>query len=430
MDGSTRIPAAGRQMRRRASLLLYGLIAIWVAAAIDVAAQSALPIENAFTLDARPPRLLVLFDGRVLEGTITECPGGYRIESQNGNEVIPFNFIRLAAASLDDAYIKQRDALQKPTASDHLSLAEWCYEYKLYAHATEQLTATLKLEPNRTAALDLLKNIAEISPEQVGGSLKFVADPATQSKTSSGLTPAGQAEFVRRVQPILINRCGDARCHGSAANNHLKLINIRTGRRQQRLESETNLAAVLKMIDRQSPEQSPLLRVPQDESSAHRGVFSGKAGPAQLERIRAWVAQIAAELPGGPGEQLWASDTAGGVEQAAFSSMPKTTGRSGVQTADHEVEVESPLLKEIPRTPRPIGAAAMAPAAVESSDAPAGDGGVAIAAAGRRQRAPTGVPKPVDDQKEFLRNILQLNRPDAFDPDEFNRQVHGGGASK
>ncbi|MFO1092602.1 MAG: hypothetical protein U0992_04705 [Planctomycetaceae bacterium] len=426
------MPILAGARRRRLCLVLCGLALVCAAAAIEVAAQSAVPTEDALTLDSQPPRLLILFDGRVLEGNVSEVPGGYRIDGGSGSEVIPFNLVRLAASSLDDAYVKQRDALHKPNASDHLALAQWCYEYKLYAHATEQLTASLKLEPNRIEAVDLLKKIAEISPEQVGGNLKLLAEQGAQHKTSSGLTPAAQAEFVRRVQPILVNRCGDARCHGSAANNNLKLINIRAGRRQQRLETETNLAAVLKMVDPQSPNQSPLLRAPQDGSAAHRNAFFGQAGATQLERIRAWVTQIAPELPSSSsGERLWGDEPASGVKHAAFSSKPTGSTQSGVQTTAHEVEIESPLLLEIPISPRPIGATAMAPAAVEAATTPVADRTMAPPTPGQSpQPAQSSLPKPAENRTQFLRDILEQNRPDEFDPNEFNRQVHKGRASQ
>ncbi|MEX0587026.1 MAG: hypothetical protein WD176_10300, partial [Pirellulales bacterium] len=87
--------------------------------------------DSQITFDATPPQLLVLFDGRVMQGRISEVPGGYQIEQSTGVQVLPYEYIRLAASSLDDAYIKQRDALKKPTAGDHLQLAQWCYELKL-----------------------------------------------------------------------------------------------------------------------------------------------------------------------------------------------------------------------------------------------------------------------------------------------------------
>lgn len=429
MDGPTPTSTAVRPERRRRLPLCWASFALALAIAHAAAQSEPAPRTDPFAFGAPPPQLLVLFDGRVLRGRISDRPGGYMIEHAAGTEVIPYEFIRLTAASLDDAYIKQRDGLTKPTAGDHLQLAQWCCEHQLYAQAAEQLTAALKLEPNRSEARALLQKIADASPEQVGGSVRFIAEPRPRQHAPTGISTETQAEFVRRVQPILINRCGDARCHGSAATNSLKLINVRTGRRQQRLETEANLAAVLRQIDRQQPDNSALLRAPQQsDTPAHRGVFAGQAGPAQLERLRTWVAQAARELPAEPAPQLWVDSTATGVVPAEFSAVDSPpTAPPVVQQAIHQPDLESPLLIEIPRTPRTDPDAG----AVKAGDSPA------IAAPVDRRSAAPGVPdrRPpaaaqatADDRAAFLRNILQQDRPDAFDPNEFNRQVHGDGA--
>jgi len=427
MDGSTRIFAAGILLCRFAVLLAApGVVAS------DVAAQFESPATGGTSKDAEPLRLLVLFDGRVLEGTITDRPGGYLIEHSGGSEVIPYNLIRLAAASLDDAYVKQRDGLQKPTAGDHLALAQWCYEYKLYKQATEQLTASLKLEPSRTDAIELLKTISAVSPEQVGGKLAYITEPPIRDRSGTAVASASQAEFVRRVQPILVQRCGQARCHGSAATNDFKLINVRGGRRQNRSETEANLASVLRHVTPQATDQSPLLRVLQDSASAaHSGLFSGQAGPGQLERIREWVELAAQERPGST-EPLWAkqkSKERGGVARADFTA-PRDASSSQIEQAGLEKDLDSPLLIEIPRTARPIQTE-LSNSVGEESDASSGSTEKKRSNPVATQKGRTPTLKAADeDRTAFLRNILEQSRPDAFDPNEFNRQIHGGSRAK
>jgi hypothetical protein len=116
------------------------------------------------SFDQRPAKLMVLFDGRVLHGLISERPGGYMIEAPDSKQVIPFQMIRLTASSLDDAYVKQRDALRMPTAGDHLELARWCFENRLYDGAREQIAAALKLEPDRSDARRLLQDLENAAP--------------------------------------------------------------------------------------------------------------------------------------------------------------------------------------------------------------------------------------------------------------------------
>jgi hypothetical protein len=382
--------------------------------------------EELISLDAQPPTLMVLFDGRVMYGQISERPGGYMIEAPDSKQVIPHQMIRLLASSLEDAYVKQRDTMKMPTAGDHLLLAQWCLDNKLYGPTTEQLEAALKLEPNRSEARRLLLEVAALTqPQAPAGGLRYTGTTGRSTqieRTAAGISPDAQAEFVRRVQPILVNRCGNATCHGSAAENSFKLINVRSGQRQQRLETETNLAAVLQQINSAKPAESPLLvRSMDPDSRAHRGAFSAAAGTSQQDRLREWVRQVARDQRGtNPAKEAWATDESEFAAQAAyaFGADPSKTPRDdGVRQAAGEVEiaepdaadaeVESPLLIEIPRTPQ-----------AKPQTAPAG---------GNRNRVPPstqGTTRTPKEQSALLRQILEEDRPDAFDPNEFNRKAH------
>jgi hypothetical protein len=165
------------------------------------------------------------------------------------------------------------------------------------------------------------------------------------------------------------------------------------------LETEQNLAAALGQIDRERPDLSPLLRKPQDnESLVHRGVFFGPTGDGQIKMLQDWVRAAAAELP----ETVVAN-----MEESA-PVIELTSGESPTEagsTPNTPAPAVSPLIIEIPRTPRPR----MKPERTEDRGRPT-------------------VPDAADDDAAFLRRILDEERPDSFDPDEFNRQVHGRAA--
>jgi len=420
MDGKPRQPLEHRaNHRRRQPLRRCIALLMCVTAGAALAFLESVTAED-FAFKNQPPTLLVLFDGRVLYGKITDCPGGYIIEQPNQKQVIPYEHIRLAACSLDDAYVKQRDALVKPTAGDHLLLAQWCYDMQLYEHATEQLTAALKLEPSRGDARALLQKVADASPEAAGlaesSGRRIEASANATQRTAAGIQPLTQSEFVSRVQPILVNRCGNANCHGSASKTSFKLANVRTGRRQQRVETEANLAAVLRLVDPQRPESSALLREPLNgENRSHRGLFTGPAGGAQLERLRTWVRQVSREMHPGDSDPLWAGSSDGNSDPISFGwSDPQSTQQPVVQ-AVLETEVESPLMIPIPISPLPVERGQVTPAAATTTR-PA-------------KPAETRAAISNEERSAFLRNILEQDRDDAFDPDEFNRQVHGGGRS-
>jgi hypothetical protein len=332
-------------------------------------------------------------------GNITEQNGGYFVLQSNGGQVfMPFDVIRLSATSLVEAYEKQRDTLKRPTAADHLTLAQWCFDNKLYDQANEQLAAALRLEPQRSDARSLLKQVAAAqgsSATDAPGDAP--ADPGATSSNSralGGLQPATSGDFTRRIQPVLVNKCGNATCHGSASHNSFQLMNPGLARSQRRLETEQNLTATMGQIDRERPDLSPLLRKPQDrESLVHRGVFIGPLGDGQIKMLLEWVRQVAGEMDApvvAAGEEE--------PEQIQPASGVAAPGEAGVSQAG----VVSPLVIEIPRTPKP------------------------------RERAEPPVRRaaPEVDDAAFLKSILDEERPDPFDPDEFNRQVHGRAAGK
>ena len=423
-------PRLIRRLPARAGLwpaaLLIGL-SLGCVAALFTASSGNAADDEPFGAQPTAPTLLVLFDGRIVRGRITEVPGGYRVDNPQLHQVIAYEHVRLAASSLEEAYRTQRDALQRPTAGDHMQLARWCVANKLYSQATEQVAAALKLEPNRGEARRLLQEIAAAQPGQVPGPVQDTqaADRPIGELSSMGITLQSQAEFMRRIQPILVNRCGNAACHGSASQNHLQLAYVRTGHRQQRLETENNLSAILAQIDVMHPQQSPLLTVPLDgESQPHRRAFAGRAGKSQVVALREWVHTVARERRQQmPDQPLWSEEPLQGVAQAEFTTErsaddagPSPGNGSAIEPVNHESasgeQFESPLMIEIPRNP-PGPMAARNPAGpAEFPDSRRGRNG----SHERPSRpATTG----------FLQQILEQDRPDAFDPDEFNRKVHG-----
>ena len=69
------------------------------------AVASEIPIGEAPALRS-PVRMLVLRNGRVVDGSISQNPGGYMLEKPNGRMLIPFDLVRFEAKDLLDAYEK------------------------------------------------------------------------------------------------------------------------------------------------------------------------------------------------------------------------------------------------------------------------------------------------------------------------------------
>lgn len=285
---------------------------IVLSAAASVFAFVALPVSE--VVAQAPPatageQVLLLRTGRVLEGRIREIASGWLVSQANGHVVIPTDQVRFAAPSLGDVYLRLRLEMRNPTPGTHLRLADWCLSQKLYPEAMRELRDALKLDSSNETARVMLDRIeqevrrqtqpAEETPDRPTSSVGVLrigvqrsGDEVPVARSLAGLSPETAEDFVTRIQPLLANKCGNARCHGTVAKNEFRLERV-AGR--SRLRVERNLAAALKFVDPDMPLGSRLL-MPIDRSHGGRLVFSGSSGAAQAEVLREWIQSAAAEL--------------------------------------------------------------------------------------------------------------------------------------
>lgn len=335
---------------------------------------------------------VVLGDGRVFQGEITELETGYQVQAKTGAVVLPFSQVRTVAPTLKLAYQQLRESYEQPTASDHLDLGWWCQQNQLFEEASAEAQAALALEPTREKAISLLKT-AETALGRTEIS-ETASTPIVQPRPVAGgamVSAATQLEFSRHIQRLALNKCGNGGCHGASALSPFKL--------QQGVKSDVNLAAMLKYIDLESPEQSPLLVRARTADGPHRAVFRGASGTEQYTRMLAWVVQAAndqnnvAGIPKRP--KVWRE---GGPR---YTIRPRT---SPTETVSGEEPQDQAAVDE--------------PAAEPEIQTIAGE---EVAPVSRVPRPPRRSPLASEAVQELLRD----QAPDAFDPEEFNRQVHG-----
>ncbi|QDU40553.1 hypothetical protein Mal4_49110 [Maioricimonas rarisocia] len=325
--------------------------------------------------------IIVLQNGKVFEGEVTPVAGGYRIRQPIGTSMIPFETVLLTAPNLKAAYAKLSANQRQPTYGTHLQIARWCADNGLFDEARREIASAIRLEPNRRPARELLKQI-EL---KTSSTPQHLTTPAPIARTADGfeaaeavsaarISPALTQDFIRRVQPLMVNTCGNASCHGPSSGNAFTIDIVRSGRRNQRVHSERNLAATLQQIDAARPELSPLLRRPAGlADTAHRTVFTGPRGNEQLAMLRNWVHGVT-----------------GATEQIATTTAPRPSP-ADAPTAD-------------------MTASGITPASYNASNidpvtGQPGSGGT--------------------NDDALLDRVLVEERADAFDPDIFNRNVHG-----
>ena len=254
--------------------------------------------------------LLVLSNGRVVGGQLTPRTGGYDVQLPAGRLFVPSEQVRFQARNMDDAYQRMRGSLPERTPNTHMELAKWCLVNAMPGKARSEILDALHLDPNRDDAKRMLESLVrkqlmassaayrQQSTGNVGPSVDQVMldhpRMIPERRSLGGLPKSLARTFTQTVQPIVVNRCGNARCHG-AGQNTFAVVSIKGGSTSR--IAEQNLAAILNQIDLSNPSQSPLLNA---TVGGHGGarvlLFSGQSGGRQAEALRKWVADVAQEI--------------------------------------------------------------------------------------------------------------------------------------
>ncbi|MDG1895902.1 MAG: hypothetical protein P8J37_13430 [Fuerstiella sp.] len=254
--------------------------------------------------------LLVLNSGRVVSGQLTPRTGGYDVQLPAGRMFVGSQQVRLQAHSMDDAYRRMRSSLNEHTPNTHMELAKWCLANKMSTQARSEVLDALHLDPNRDDAKRMLEALMReqhrastgTDPRQTiqnghrsYNSVTLVHPSIMPERRSLGGLPKSLAKtFSQTVQPIVVNKCGNARCHG-VGQNTFTVFPINGGSTSR--IAEQNLAAMLNQIDLENPSQSPLLQATKgNHGNSRRMVFAGQTGGRQAATLRTWVTDVAREI--------------------------------------------------------------------------------------------------------------------------------------
>lgn len=250
--------------------------------------------------------VLVLRNGRVLQGTIRNDSRGYFVDSRRSTAYFPFEHVKFVAADIHDAYAKLCDSMAGSSARRDLVLGRWCVENGLDPEAADHFRNVLNLEPSNREARQALARLEQSQPEEpTRGKERRTASAsadAPRSESLSRLSGSAVREFVLGIQPILLARCGSVKCHGmndssSPSATSFRLEHVRLSQGSNRAATARNLDAVLALLDGQFPSQSALFQKglqPHGGPTLH-SPFDGPSGRAQEMRLRRWVDAIGPE---------------------------------------------------------------------------------------------------------------------------------------
>ncbi len=346
-------------------------------------------------------RVIVMNSGRILTGQMTRNAGGWLVEQASGRVQVPEDQVKLVADNLRDAYRKQRDAIVEPTPATHIMLAQWCISYRLYDEARDELKKCLKRDPDHEEARKLLRRLDDSLAVKPVAAVPTALLPwktadgfvVPEVESLGGLSKETATAFTARVQPLLMNKCGNASCHGSASESGFKLHSVRFGSNGHRLYTERNLAELLRYIDIKDPALSPLIAVPQGSHGGSAAIFHGPQSAEQIRTLRNFIKLVAREKL---------------IEERELAQRPSVLDKR--KPSHREVDLTTATSAGSSRRDT-----AVAPAAASTRTA--------------RSRVATanGIeddsPQPLPDDDTAI--PLDEASHDAFDPDLFNRRFHG-----
>jgi hypothetical protein len=214
--------------------------------------------------------VLILENGRTLEGDIEREGSQYRVHRAIGETWVSGNKVMHLCDSLEDAYVYLQKQANLRDPDERMRLARWCQQHDLQDQAIAEVTAAVELRPRNVEYRRLLESLQRTSAEK-----NEEREPKTENRSTKGnplldprssildtsrpidLTAGSVNQFITKVQPILMNTC--ATCHGAAHAGPFQLQRVLDGGVVSRRTTQYNLARVLAQISPDAISSSPLL---------------------------------------------------------------------------------------------------------------------------------------------------------------------------
>ena len=242
--------------------------------------------------------VLLLRNGEVIRGRISSAGDDYDVVLPDGEMRIRALDVEFAGRDINECYDRQRADIESGKPEQHLSLAEWCLRHEMLKQAAREIGDAMALEPAhpKIALLERrLKLLVEDSKSEKTprGKLPDRVHVEQLDRLVRGMPPGSMEAFTQTVQPLLVNHCATAGCHGPQSDAAFRLTRVATSRGGSRRTTQRNLHATLSLVNREAPETSPLLTVPiRAHGPGKAPVFTDRKA-SQYRQIALWVSSVA-----------------------------------------------------------------------------------------------------------------------------------------
>lgn len=273
---------------------------------------------------------------------------------------VPKTDVEFIGEDLESVFQYKFQHMKNRDPESYIRLAQWCQLVNLNDRAIEQLERAVKLAPQSARARGLLESARRTSDSPVRTAPPAPPPPPLasddQANISSDPSPRQLAAFQQEVstpllssfsvqiQPMLTRSCATAGCHDATHKNGLALQ--RSPRPVAHL-TQQNLRAVLAEIDRDDPDNSPILAYAvRPHGGPNSRPFAKGAGDPAYATLSEWVRAVSGKTTpksSNQGEQVASarqeSPTGTGGSAEASTNTPNTPTNSAAQTATPQVAV-------------------------------------------------------------------------------------------
>lgn len=242
--------------------------------------------------------LLLLKNGETLEGSISRSGDYYQVVTPTAEIQVRLRDAEAICRDLEEVFSRKASLMNVRNVEDHLALAQWAIDRGLYGHAARALTEAYRVDDThpRCALLERRLKAAMAAPREVVPPPKAAAPSVSDAELNDAvrsISADSLHEFTVRVQPLLMNYCATAGCHGPRGDDKFQLQRAYLNERSDPRAVKLNLHEVLKLVDRRSPANSLLLTVPiSPHGGAKRAVFHAH-NSEHYRAMAAWVGRVA-----------------------------------------------------------------------------------------------------------------------------------------
>ena len=233
----------------------------------------------------------LLRTGYLLEGSATLDDNCYTVQTPFGSMNVPAHNVEFVGKSKEDIYHYKRNDVDPTNSNALVRFAEWCISTGFTEEGIAEYQRAGQVAPNAAFAGLIRQRLETLQQPTTTNALSETPSETPAPANVPTVSRQLFENFVRRVQPVLVNRCVSTDCHGTSGNQQFKM-----GIPREPLgnTSTRNLQAVLASINLEYPKESPFLLA---LVTPHGGTKTALSMESTLYiQIVQWVQQVVKEL--------------------------------------------------------------------------------------------------------------------------------------